>query len=56
MQLLPWWNGDRTWGLGSALIAGAALAGLLKAGYSRKKAEQMAEIAGYKHLLKDITY
>jgi len=56
MQLLPWWNGDRTWGMGSALIAGATLAGLLKAGYSREKAEQMAEIAGYKHLLKDIVY
>ena len=58
MQLEPWWPAvrDKEWTWREALVAGAALKGGIARGLSRVEAEKIAEIAGYKNLIKGIVY
>ena len=58
MQLEPWWPAirDKEWTWREAVVAGVALKGAVAAGVSRVEAERIAEIAGYKNLIKGIVY
>ena len=58
MRLEPWWPSvrDKEWTWREAVVAGVALKGALACGLSMEKAERIAEIAGYKNLIKGIVY